>query len=64
MVRLEDLIWVIFQELDPLELKAMWDADRETKDSMIEIIYVLYFIKIRPWLCDVILWRLVLSCNV
>lgn len=48
MVRLEDLILVIFQELNPVQLKAMWDADGETQDSTIEIVYVLYLIKTRP----------------
>jgi hypothetical protein len=48
MVRLEDLIRVIFHELDPVQLKAMWDADEEIQDSMIETIYALYLIKTRP----------------
>jgi hypothetical protein len=48
MVRLEDLIRVIFQELDLVQLKAMWDTNVETQDSMIEIIYALYLIKTRP----------------
>jgi hypothetical protein len=30
MVLLELLICMIFQELDPVQLKAMWDADGET----------------------------------
>ncbi len=44
-VPLEDLIRVIFQELDLVQLKAMWDTNVETQDSMIEIIYALYLIK-------------------
>jgi hypothetical protein len=36
MACLEDLIHVIFQELDPVQLKVMWDADGETQDSMID----------------------------
>jgi len=48
MVFLEDLIHVIFQDLDPVQLKAMCYADGETQDSMIEIIYTLYLIKTRP----------------
>jgi hypothetical protein len=31
MVRLEDVIRVIFQEFDPVQLKAMWDEDDEIK---------------------------------
>jgi hypothetical protein len=48
MVRLEDVIHVIFKELDPVQLKVMWDADGEIQDSMIEIIYAFYLIKTRP----------------
>jgi hypothetical protein len=45
MVHLEESIRVIFQELEPVQLKAMWDADGEIQDSMIEIIYALYLIE-------------------
>lgn len=48
MVCLEDLICVIFQGLDSLQLKALWDADGEIEDNMIKIIHALYLIKTRP----------------
>ncbi len=47
MVRLEDLIRIIFQELDSVQLQAMWNADGETQASMIEIIYALCLVKTR-----------------
>jgi hypothetical protein len=30
MVRLKDLIWIIFEELDLVWLKSMWDGDEDT----------------------------------
>jgi hypothetical protein len=48
MVRLEGLIQVIFEELDPVWLKSMWDEDGDTRNSMIEIIHLLYLIKTMP----------------
>jgi hypothetical protein len=50
MVRLEGLIQVIFEELDPVWLKSMWDEDGDTRNSMIEIIHLLYLIKTMPWI--------------
>jgi hypothetical protein len=40
MVRLEDLIQVIFKKLDPVWLKSMWDEDGDFRHSMIEIIHL------------------------
>ncbi len=41
MVHLEDVICVIFEELEPVWLKSMWYKDGDTHDSMIEIIHLL-----------------------
>jgi hypothetical protein len=45
IVRLEDVIRVFFDELDPVWLKSMWDEDRENCENMIEIIPLVYLIK-------------------
>jgi hypothetical protein len=47
-VSLEDVVRVIFAELDPVCLKSMCDEDEETRDRMIKIIHLLYLIKTWP----------------
>jgi hypothetical protein len=33
MMSLKDLIQIIFEELDPVWLKSMWDGDEDTRQS-------------------------------
>lgn len=53
-VIVKNLIQIIFEELDPVWLKYMWDVDGATRKDMIKIIYMLYLIKSKIWLRTVI----------
>jgi hypothetical protein len=44
-VLVEDIIRIIFEELDSEWLQSMWDSDENAHIDMIEIIYFLYLIK-------------------
>jgi hypothetical protein len=45
---LEDLIQIIFEELNPVWLKSMWDGDEDTRHPMFEIVHLLYLLKTKP----------------
>jgi hypothetical protein len=47
MVRLDDLIQIIFEEMDLVWLKSMWNGYEDTLHNMIEIVYLLYLLKNR-----------------
>jgi hypothetical protein len=42
------VIRIIFEELDPVCLKSIWDWDKDTRCEMIEIVHLLYLLKTRP----------------
>jgi hypothetical protein len=44
---LEDILRIIFEELDPVA-EDMWRGGGDTRRDMIEIIYLLYLLKTRP----------------
>jgi hypothetical protein len=44
---LKNLIWIIFEEIDLMWFKYMWDVDEATCHDMIEIIFMLYIVKSR-----------------
>jgi hypothetical protein len=46
-VVVRDLIKVIFEDLDPVWPKSMWDAGETIRQKMIEIIFILYLVKCR-----------------
>jgi hypothetical protein len=48
MVCLEDLIRFIFEELDHVWLKSMWDGEENTHHDMIKIVHLLYLLKTWP----------------
>jgi hypothetical protein len=39
----QDLIWVIFEDMDPVWLKTMWEDEGSTRVDMIEILISLAF---------------------
>jgi hypothetical protein len=41
-VCLEDIVIIIFEELDPVWLKGMWDGDDGTHHNMMEILHLIY----------------------
>lgn len=43
-----DLLMIVFQELDPIWLKSIWDADRSICLELLEIIFRFYLAKCRP----------------
>jgi hypothetical protein len=49
-VRVEDIIWIIFELLgaDLEYMKSLWDLGDDARDELIEIIYLSYLIKTRP----------------
>jgi hypothetical protein len=47
-VRLEDIIRIIFEELDLMLLNSIWDGDEATQCDMIKIVHLLYLLKTRP----------------
>jgi hypothetical protein len=38
-VHLGDIVQIIFEELDPVWLKSMWDGDEDIRCNMLEIIH-------------------------
>ena len=45
---IKDLLWIIFEDLDPVSLKSMWDANGFFHVELLEIIFMLYLVKCRP----------------
>jgi hypothetical protein len=45
---LEDIVNIIFEELDPVWLKGIWDGDDDTRHDMIKILHLIYLLKTRP----------------
>jgi hypothetical protein len=43
-----DLLIIVFENLDPVWLKSIWDADRSVHLELLEIIFMLYLVKRRP----------------
>jgi hypothetical protein len=43
----QDLIWVIFEDIDPVWLKTMWEDGGTAHDDMIEILISLAFLKLK-----------------
>jgi hypothetical protein len=43
----QDLIRVIFEDMDPVWLRMMWEDGRSTRADMIEILILLALLKLR-----------------
>jgi hypothetical protein len=43
----QDLIQVIFEDIDPVWLRTMWEDGRSARADMIEILISLAFLKLR-----------------
>jgi hypothetical protein len=43
----QDLIWVIFEDMDPVWLRTMWEDGGTARDDMIEILISLAFLKLK-----------------
>jgi hypothetical protein len=52
----QDLIWVIFEDIDSVWLRIMWEAGGSTHDDMIEILISLALLKLksRLWFVDLL----------
>jgi hypothetical protein len=46
----QDLIRVIFEDMDPIWLQSMWEAEGSAHADMIEIRISLALLKLRSWL--------------
>ena len=47
---MKDLLKVIFEDMNLVWLKTMWDADESIYLELLEIIFMLYLVKYRPQL--------------
>jgi hypothetical protein len=43
----QDLIWVIFEDMDPIWLRTMWEDGGSARADMIEILISLVLLKLR-----------------
>jgi hypothetical protein len=43
----QDLIWVIFEDIDPVWLRTMWEDGGSVRADMIEILISLALLKLR-----------------
>jgi hypothetical protein len=43
----QDLIWVIFEDMDPVWLRTMWEDGGSTRADMIEIMISLALLKLK-----------------
>ena len=43
----QDLIWVIFKDMDPVWLRTMWEEGGSARADMIEILISLALLKLR-----------------
>jgi hypothetical protein len=46
-VLVDDIVSIIFEELDSKWLQSMWDSDGDTCREMIKIFYLIYLFKSR-----------------
>jgi hypothetical protein len=46
-VLVDDIVSIIFEELDSKWLQSMWDSDGDTRREMIKILYLIYLFKTR-----------------
>jgi hypothetical protein len=42
----QDLIWVIFEDMDPVWLRMMWEDGRSAREDIIEILISLALLKL------------------
>jgi hypothetical protein len=47
MVLLEKVLRIIFEELDPIWLARIWRGDSESRQDMLDIIFMLYLLTCR-----------------
>jgi hypothetical protein len=43
----QDLIWVIFEDMDPVWIRTMWEDGGSTREDMIEILISLALLKLK-----------------
>jgi hypothetical protein len=43
----QDLIWVIFEDMNPIWLRTMWEDGRSARADMIEILISLALLKLK-----------------
>jgi hypothetical protein len=43
----QDLIWVIFEDMDPIWLRSMWETGGSVRADMIEILISLALLKLK-----------------
>jgi hypothetical protein len=43
----QDLIWVIFEDMDPVWLRTMWEDEGSARADMIEILISLALLKLK-----------------
>ena len=46
----QDLIRVIFEDMDPIWLRSMWEIGGSARAHMIDILILLALLKLRSWL--------------
>jgi hypothetical protein len=46
-VIIQDLLWVIFEDMDPVWLRIMWEDGGSTRADMIEILISLALLKLK-----------------
>ena len=46
----QDLIWVIFEDMDPVWLRMMWEEGGYARTNMIEILILLALLKLKSML--------------
>jgi hypothetical protein len=47
LVAIKDLLQIIFEDLDPVWVKFMWDADGSVRGELLKIVFMLYLVKCR-----------------
>jgi hypothetical protein len=47
LVAIKDLLQIIFEDLDPIWVKSMWDADGSVRGELLKIVFMLYLVKCR-----------------
>ena len=45
LVVIKDLLWIMFEDLDPVWLKNMWDANGSFRGELLEIVSMRYLLK-------------------
>ena len=46
----QDLIQVIFEDMDPVWLRMMWEEEGSARADMIKILILLALLKLKSWL--------------